>query len=529
MPEGDRTPVVSPTCAVVGGGPAGATTAGLLASWGHDVALVTRPEPTAAWLAESVPASAARLLSTVGALDLIDRADLFPNGGNTVWWAGRPERSEPFAAGRAGVHAERGTLEQVLLDGAAERGVRVFRTAPARSVERVADSWTVGWGDSTLQARWILDASGRTGVLARQTRSEDRPTGTLAVVARWRRKGGWDETDRTHTLIESYSDGWAWSVPLSNEVRCVTVMVDPRETDLERSGDLEAMLAAQLLKAPNLNERLAGAKREGDVRACPASLYTSRSFVGDHSILVGDAGSFIDPLSSYGVKKALASAWLAAVTVHTAVTNESMYRVALDFFNEREKEVYRRYRELSIPFFEEAAGVYGTPFWTGRAEAARRAAGRAEGEPAPTDTGVPLDLADSLDPSADADAMLGHREVREAYEEIRRRADVDLRIGESLAWADLPLVRDRLVVLDTHLTSASVETGVRYVRNVDLARLVDVAPAHRQVPDIFEAYNRGAAPAELPDFLAALALAVGKGFLQLADWRPTAWSRTLSG
>ena len=35
--------------------------------------------------------------------------------------------------------------------------------------------------------------------------------------------------------------------------------------------------------------------------------------------------------------------------------------------------------------------------------------------------------------------------------------------------------------------------------------------------------------AELPDCLAALAVCVGKGFLELPDWRPTSWSRTIHG
>ncbi|HEX4934787.1 MAG TPA: hypothetical protein VFV33_16470, partial [Gemmatimonadaceae bacterium] len=58
--------------------------------------------------------------------------------------------------------------------------------------------------------------------------------------------------------------------------------------------------------------------------------------------------------------------------------------------------------------------------------------------------------------------------------------------------------------------------GVRWVRNVDLLRLSDLAPAHRQVPDLFDAYTRAAPPVPLPDFLGALALLVGKKFLEMS-------------
>ena len=53
------------------------------------------------------------------------------------------------------------------------------------------------------------------------------------------------------------------------------------------------------------------------------------AMTGQGILLVGDAASFIDPLSSYGVKKACVSAWLAAVVVHTCLTNASLTSAAL--------------------------------------------------------------------------------------------------------------------------------------------------------------------------------------------------------
>ena len=58
------------------------------------------------------------------------------------------------------------------------------------------------------------------------------------------------------------------------------------------------------------------------------ALKRQRDGASDLHLLAGDAGSFIDPLSSAGVKKALASAWLAAVAVSTGdptYANENAY------------------------------------------------------------------------------------------------------------------------------------------------------------------------------------------------------------
>ena len=52
----------------------------------------------------------------------------------------------------------------------------------------------------------------------------------------------------------------------------------------------------------------------------------------DGLLLVGDAASFVDPLSSFGIKKALASAWLAAVVVRVSLGDTSMTAAALELY-----------------------------------------------------------------------------------------------------------------------------------------------------------------------------------------------------
>src|SRR5205823_6201775 len=71
----------------------------------------------------------------------------------------------------------------------------------------------------------------------------------------------------------------------------------------------------------------------------------------DGVLLVGDAASFVDPLSSFGIKKALASAWLAAVVTNSSLRDPSLTPPALDLYTSREREMHgelqRRAEELS--------------------------------------------------------------------------------------------------------------------------------------------------------------------------------------
>jgi len=502
----------------VGGGTAGCAAGASLARSGQDVALSTRPAPPAKWLAESIPGSARKLLERVGALDALDAAGLVPNEGNTVWWAGMPRREERFGASERGFHADRTALETAFHGVAREAGARLVTDGPVVQTAVEPDGWRVATSTARYRGRWVLDASGRAGVLARRgLRTRERGIATLAPVGGWTSDRGHAPPDPGCTLIESYRDGWAWSVPTSPRTRCVTAMVDPRRTHLARERGLEGMWRAELAKAARLGRRLEGGRLDGPVRACPASLYGATSHGRPGLLLVGDAGSFIDPLSSYGVKKALASAWLAAIVTHTGLEDDAMAGPACELYDDREREVYRTYRALSVPFFEQAVATNDHAFWEVRLAAAREA-GEDVPEPAATPEAPAMsEPGDRSLAERRVDAFLARPEVRTAWETIRSLPAVHLHPAPGLSSVRRPAVVDDRIALEVHLISDRLRDGARYVRNVDLRRPTEIAPDSDQVPDLFEAYNRRGTAVPLPDFLAALSFAVGAGFLELVE------------
>lgn len=526
---------------VLGGGPAGCAAATLLARTAHTVGLIRPTEPPAGQLAESIPPSARRVLEELGALDAVRNAGFHPNRGNSIWWADRPFRREDFADGGHGFHVNRRSLEEVLVQVAEQSGVRVHTATAARSAERCApsagrsahrperstlrdtrpaasartelDGWTVTCegpaGELHLRAAWVVDATGRKGVLARGDREPDRSTTTLALVRRWRSPDGWGDAITGHTLVESYADGWAWSVPLADDLRCLTVMIDHRHSDLDGRA-VDRMLDAELDRTRHVGPLREGCEPAGAAWACPASLYTSSRFTRPGLLLAGDAGSFIDPLSSFGVKKALSSGWLAGVAVHTALSDPSMTEAALDFFDAREREVYRRYRAISADFFAEGAAAHGTEYWRARAAAAERfrlnetrpAPHRSAAAPFDADVPTPLDV-DIPEPA-----------VRAAFEKIKSRPALDAVRGPTLGTLERSAIVGHRIVLKDHLTSSAVPEGIRFVRGVDLLRLIEVAPRHDDVPDGWSAYNAVAPPVTLPDYLTALATAFAARLLE---------------
>ena len=101
---------------VVGGGPAGAAAASLLARWGHSVVLLHRAPRAVPSLAESLPPSVAKPLKAIGAEKAVASAGFYRSRGNTVWWGESSTRSEPFADGGSGYPVVRAYFDRVLRD-----------------------------------------------------------------------------------------------------------------------------------------------------------------------------------------------------------------------------------------------------------------------------------------------------------------------------------------------------------------------------------------------------------------------------
>ena len=465
---------------MLGGGPAGSTAALLLGSWGHAVRLITRP-PAEARLAVSLPPSCAKLFDAIGVSEAIDRAGFIRSTGNTVWWGSQDSRVEMFAAGARGWQVETNVLESVMIEQAAAAGASI-----ERRVMTEADARAGGF---------ILDCSGRSGVLARLNglRQYDEGPRTIALVASWRRDQPWPVPDDTHTLIESYETGWAWSVPtataglrapgsgLRKLARHIAVMVDPQRSDLARGASPRDIYIREIAKTAAFRNLTAEAALDDGPWGWDASTYRSDQYAGDGWLLVGDAGSFIDPLSSAGVKKALASGWLAAIVTNTCLVRPAMRQHALDFFCARETEVEAAHARASRRFLAEAAPSHPHPFWSERAD---------EGT------------------SDEEDAR-----VREAFDELRRASSFSARANPAMRIEPRPAVDGREIVLEQRIVDPDQPAGVRHVRGVDLLVLLELAPSHRQVPDLFEAYLRRSPQAALPDFLYALATAVARRWL----------------
>jgi hypothetical protein len=88
-----------------------------------------------------------------------------------------------------------------------------------------------------------------------------------------------------------------------------------------------------------------------------------------------------------------------------------------------------------------------------------------------------------------------------------------LRRAPALGIRDMPAVAGHEIVLERRIVTDDDPAGVRYVADVDVLALLDIAAARNTVPDLFELYNTQAAPVGLAQFLTALATAVARKWI----------------
>jgi flavin-dependent dehydrogenase len=325
-----------PDVIVIGGGPAGATVATLVADRGHAVTLFERERFPRYHVGESLIPETFWVLERLGILPTM-REGVFVEKHSVQFVSEEGKLSAPFYFADYKDHESSRTwqvtrreFDHLLLDNARAKGVDVhegvrvlevlFEDGRAVGV-RTADEAGV---ERTIRARVVVDAAGQSTVIQDRLglRQWDPDLKKAAVWTYWkgaRRESG---RDAGATLVLQLKDkkGWFWYIPLADDVTSVGVVADHEYLFQGRaSKDPAAVYAEEVARCPGLVPRLAGAERTEPFRVAKEYSYRSRQVAGDGWVLVGDALGFLDPLYSSGILLALKSGALAADAIHAGI------------------------------------------------------------------------------------------------------------------------------------------------------------------------------------------------------------------
>lgn len=325
-----------PEVIVIGGGPAGATTATLLADHGRRVRLYERERFPRYHVGESLIPETFGVLDRLGMLPKLRRSP-FVEKRSVQFVSEQGRLSEPFYFADYKPHESSQTwqvtrqeFDQMMLDNAREHGVDVREGVRVLDVVFEGDR-AVGvrvldetGAESVVQTGVVVDAAGQSGILLDRLglREWDPVLKKAAIWTYWR--GAVRDTGRdagaTVVMQTQGKNGWFWYIPLQDDIVSVGIVAPFDHLFKNRAAkDPEAIYFEEVARCPGVQPRIATAERCGPFRIAKEYSYRSQRIAGDGWVLVGDAFGFLDPLYSSGMLLALASGAMAADAIDDAL------------------------------------------------------------------------------------------------------------------------------------------------------------------------------------------------------------------
>lgn len=357
-------------CIVIGGGPAGATTATLLAQHGRRALVLERTRFPRHHIGESLMPQTWWTFKRLGILDRLKASDFVRKESVQFVNAEGRESAPFFFADRdpnewsTTWQVRRDEFDKMMLDNAAEKGAEVRYGVRVREVlfegDRAVGVRTMGADgqQQDIHAKVVVDASGQSGLLSRQLglRYCDEFLRHSAVYAHF--KGCYmDEGRNAGAIIVLHTrdrKGWFWYIPLRAKDRVVSVGVvaPPSILTSGRDADPATILQEEIENCPALAKRLEGAERISQVYVIADFSYRSRRIAGNGWVLVGDAFGFLDPVYSSGVLLALKSGEYAADAIHSALNDRELSGARLGCFGPRLATGMQTIRRLVYAFYD---------------------------------------------------------------------------------------------------------------------------------------------------------------------------------
>jgi flavin-dependent dehydrogenase len=362
---------------VVGGGPGGSTAATLLARAGQEVTLLEREHFPRYHIGESVAPSCRAIMEFTGVREKVEARGYPVKRGVLLRWGAEADWAvnwrESFGEDIRSWQVDRGDFDQVLLEHAADQGVRVVQGANVRKVRfdgdrAVAADWVDGDGAAhTTGFDTLVDASGRTGLVSARTLGNRRPHDVFRNVAIWAYYRGGSLLPGTPPGgidVISSPDGWYWVIPLKDDLYSVGFVTHQTLFRQRRGGypSVRALYDAYIGESETVRGLVAGGTFEGPVRVEQDYSYVADSFCGPGHYSVGDAACFLDPLLSTGVHLAMYSGLLSAASTVAAASGQVSDLEARGFYEALYRNAYTRLFALVSGMYRKYQGRRGY-FW----------------------------------------------------------------------------------------------------------------------------------------------------------------------
>jgi flavin-dependent dehydrogenase len=354
---------------IVGGGPAGAVAATVLARRGLSPIVLEAEGGPSLKVGECLPPNANSLLEYLGIKDKLCDHHLPSYGNRAAWGSASPfERDFIFGPDGTGWHLDRRKFEETLAAIAIEAGAdwrygwRLIKGSKGKS----------GWrlnvrnpsGQAELEADFVVDATGRAARFARQLGLRriryDRLIGIAVLMKSQQTAPGKD----SFTLVEAVQTGWWYSSLLPAGQLMVIYMTDSDLVEHKTARQSEAWLSL-LKKSSSTFDRVRNGEyiAAGEPYTYPANSERISRLAGERWVAIGDAAAAYDPLSSYGISAAMGSGFYAASAIADSLAGR---KDALPKYAGMMDKAYARYLIMNYGYYGLERRWPDSQFWSRR-------------------------------------------------------------------------------------------------------------------------------------------------------------------
>ncbi|KAJ6562743.1 putative halogenase [Mycena vulgaris] len=363
---------------VIGGGPAGAYAASALAREGFSVTVLEKDHFPRYHIGESMLPSCRPFLRFIGAEEKVVehgfavkvgaavKLNQFKREGYTDFISSDPKK--------AAWNVVRSEFDEILLRHAAESGACVREGVQVTGINFSSDvikqPISAEWksdrgGKGEVRFKWLVDASGRTGIMSTKylkNRKFNQALKNIAFWGYWTGAGMYEPGTRRENApwFEALTDetGWAWFIPLHNGTVSVGVVLKEEANRIKKSNltgpDLsETHYLTQLKLAPGVIRLLGCAILTSEVKSAGDYSYSASHYAGPNYRIAGDAGAFIDPFFSSGVHLAFANGLSAASTIAASIRGHCTEAEAIRFHNEKTGTSYTRFLVVVLSIYRQ--------------------------------------------------------------------------------------------------------------------------------------------------------------------------------